>query len=490
MISAQIPQPQPSEAPSAPILQTVFDGLRREHGFEPLRVEGRLPVELAGTLYRNGPAVFDSGVDPHWFDGNGAVTAVRIAGGAAFGAVRQLHAPSAVHDRGRKRARYATFSQRMSLAQRVRAFFGAQALRNAANVNVLAWQGRTFAMYELTPPLEIDPRTLETIGETDLGGLVATWNGHPHRVASRATTYQFGMRVGPKIFLDVYALPDRGAASKLTTIRIPYVSEVHDFFATQSHLVFVITPLHTTAMRLLANGSFLDSMRWRPERGCEVIVVPIDRPSEQVRFQTDAFFWWHGINAFERDGGRTIVLDLVRYPEFFGHNRWIEETVRGGDGGEHTGRTYRGVLDLARRTARWEERYARPTEFPVVSPDVAGQAYRYGWMAGSDRRHDGRGWWDRIVRLDLESGASIEIDPGVRCSVGEPIVVPRSAREEDVWVLAHVRDLARGASFLGVWDGERPDDAPIARVWFDQLLPPGLHGTWVPSEVPAIGAAE
>src|SRR5258705_5036439 len=61
--------------------------LPREHGFEALRLEGELPAELTGTLYRTGPALFSSHGDryQHWFDGDGAVSAVRFAGGRAEG---------------------------------------------------------------------------------------------------------------------------------------------------------------------------------------------------------------------------------------------------------------------------------------------------------------------------------------------------------------------------------------------------------------------
>lgn len=29
------------------------------------------------------------------------------------------------------------------------------------------------------------------------------------------------------------------------------------------------------------------------------------------------------------------------------------------------------------------------------------------------------------------------------------------------------------------WDGARPEHDAVARVWFDQQLPPTLHGTFV-----------
>ena len=61
--------------------------LGREHGFEPLVVEGTLPAGLRGTLYRNGPGKFGQfGTRyKHPFEGDGAATAVRIEGGKATG---------------------------------------------------------------------------------------------------------------------------------------------------------------------------------------------------------------------------------------------------------------------------------------------------------------------------------------------------------------------------------------------------------------------
>src|SRR4051812_9401970 len=64
--------------------------LPREHGFEPLVIEGKLPTDLRGTLYRNGPGLFGQFGQrySHPFEGDGAVTAVRFDGGKAQGACR------------------------------------------------------------------------------------------------------------------------------------------------------------------------------------------------------------------------------------------------------------------------------------------------------------------------------------------------------------------------------------------------------------------
>lgn len=67
---------------------TTMRGLGHEHDFEPLRVEGHLSADLRGTLFRNG-----------------AVSAVRLDGASASGAVRITHTASLDADQQATRPR-------------------------------------------------------------------------------------------------------------------------------------------------------------------------------------------------------------------------------------------------------------------------------------------------------------------------------------------------------------------------------------------------
>ncbi|MDB4970154.1 MAG: hypothetical protein JWN44_5843, partial [Myxococcales bacterium] len=64
----------PSAVAPAHSWHQAFRDLPREHGFERLSIEGQLPAELRGTLYRNGPSLFSTFGRRygHWFDGDGA----------------------------------------------------------------------------------------------------------------------------------------------------------------------------------------------------------------------------------------------------------------------------------------------------------------------------------------------------------------------------------------------------------------------------------
>lgn len=42
--------------------------------------------------------------------------------------------------------------------------------KNLANTNIMAWGGKVYALYEAGRPVELDPVTLETRGETSLNG--------------------------------------------------------------------------------------------------------------------------------------------------------------------------------------------------------------------------------------------------------------------------------------------------------------------------------
>src|SRR5215210_6342661 len=91
----------------------VFRDLPREHGFEPLRVEGTLPEGLRGVLYRCGPARFSIGGEPylHWFDADGAVTAVRFDGKRVDAAVRTVATRWLRREQAANRQLYRSYAQ-------------------------------------------------------------------------------------------------------------------------------------------------------------------------------------------------------------------------------------------------------------------------------------------------------------------------------------------------------------------------------------------
>jgi all-trans-8'-apo-beta-carotenal 15,15'-oxygenase len=446
--------------------------LEREHDFEPLLVEGRLPAGLRGTLLRNGPGLFGQFGRryAHPFEADGAVTAIRFTGdGGVLGASKITASAGLLEERAAGRMK---FGLSVSWPRRVANMTRGRA-KNTANTSVMLWQGRLFALMEAGKPTELDPRDLTTIGETDLDGVVTSmFSAHPHRVAARRASYNFGLSYGRTTQLHMYELPDTGAARHLGAIELAGPPMLHDFIATSTHLVFFVSPVRVNIPRMMLQlGSFDRMFEWRPEHGTEVIAVPIDDPAHPVRFTVDAFYQWHFANAFSR--GQQLVVDYVRYPTFASFNE-LAAQARGAAIAElGEGRAHRATIDLATRTLRSEPLASVACEFPTVAPGREGQAHGLTYLA-----------------LDSLGGVGVLDDHGILIRhelpatqrATEPLFVPRPGAapdtEDDGWVLALCHDGPSDRAFVAVYDARRLPDGPIARAWFDHHIPITFHGAF------------
>ncbi|HEY0191534.1 MAG TPA: carotenoid oxygenase family protein [Kofleriaceae bacterium] len=452
----------PAAKPSAKLSATLSldlwtKDLPREHGFEPLRVEGSLPPALRGTLYRNGPAQFGQFGRryAHPFEGDGGVTAVRIADGAAMGASRLTPSAGLLEERAAGKQLYSTTASwltRMSRQLRGRR-------KNTANTSVVMWQGRLFALMEGGKPTELDPGDLSMIGETDLDGVIVDmFSAHPHRVESRHALYNFGIEMGRVNRLHLYELPDAGAARRLGSVEIGGATMVHDFIATDSHLIFFVGPARFNLPGLLLGQSFDKLVKWRPELGTEVICVPFDRPDAPVRFTTDAFYQWHFANAYRH--GNELLVDYVRYPDF-GTFDAMSDFARGHAGSAlEDGRYHRARIDLVARTLVSEPLSDRPCEFPGVATGEAGYPHALTYLAfddlGAIGSIDARG---TIVSHELPADERIT----------EPLYV-----DGYLLALCHATDRA----YVAVYDAARIPDGPVAKLWLDHHVPITFHGTF------------
>jgi all-trans-8'-apo-beta-carotenal 15,15'-oxygenase len=464
--------PTTTDAPAAlPLAARLWSlDLPREHGFEPLAIEGTIPSDLRGTLFRNGPGLFGQFGKryAHPFEGDGAITAVRIDDTGAYGASRVHASTGLAEERAAGKLLYglsAPWLRRVGNTLRDR-------YKNTANTSVVMWQGRLFALMEAGKPTEVDPRDLSTIGETDLDGtVVSMFSAHPHRVASRRAIYNFGLEYGRKTRLHVYELPDVGAARHLGAIELAGPPMLHDFIATDTHLVFFVSPVRVDVPRMLLQiGSFTDLFKWKPHHGVEVICVPIDRPAEPVRFTVDAFYQWHFTNAFSR--GRELVVDYVRYPDFSS----FAEIGGFASGTSYTalgeGRPHRAVIDLSARTLRSDEVVDRDAEFPTVAPGREGRDHRYTYLA--------LGSLGGIGRLDATTAELVAHELPETQRATEPLFVPRpgAATESDGYLVSLCHDDPADRAFLAIYDAARIPDGPVARAWFDHQVPITFHGTW------------
>lgn len=438
--------------------------LLREHGFESLEVEGRLPEGLAGTLYRCGPGLMERfGVTlPHPFEADGMIVAVRLDGrGGAEGAARIITSADYHEEQAAGRFLYsapAPWSRRFANGLRGK-------IKNTGNTRAWTRNGQVFALMEAAKPIAIDPATLDVLGEDDFdGAVVRSFSAHPHRIAGDPTVINFGQRYGKQTMLDVYALPDGGRSRRLASVPTSWPGMVHDFILTEDYAVFFNCPGKLALGRaLLQIGDFASWLRWQPSLGTEILVVPLAEPERFRRFETEPFWVWHFANAFQ-DGGE-IVIDYCRYPDL-GSLAAIGKR----DPSVAPPLLHRARLDPQTGRFRSEQRWDHVCEFPRVAPHDEARPYRHVFLrVGSE--DEGRG----VARLDVESGVA-ELWQSDELLATEP--VPAVPADGSLWITSLCHDRKRGRSCLAILDGEHIDAGPVARLYFDQPLPQTFHGDW------------
>lgn len=443
------------------VSSTLNHGVVRAHGFEDLEVEGTLPSDLRGTLYRTGPGLLHRfGRAVHPFEADGAVTAVRFDG-RARGACRLIESGEYRDEEEAGRFLYNTSA---SFLRKVTNRLGGRA-KPTGNTNILVWQRRIFALVEDARPVELEPENLATRGTTDLGVVRTAFSGHPHRVEALKTTFNFGVRDD---VVDLFALPDAGAAARLGSFKLPWRGMIHDFIATERHLVFLIGPAKLVRWRaVLGVGDLARYFDWDPAAGTAVVVVPLADPARVTRFFADAFWIWHFVNAFE--DGDDIVVDACRHDNV----RVLDApSTPGPEAGAP--RLTRFRLNARRESLTRDTLWTGLCEFPSVHPAVTGARQRFTWLQTYPDLDQAPG----VARFDCETGALVRwAAPTTHLGV-EPIFVPRGGGEARGFVLQLMRDPARGTSYLAVLDAECLADGPVARVWFRQPVPMTFHGAF------------
>jgi len=460
-----------------PLRRGAFEPLRTEFDCPDLVVEGTLPPDLAGALYRIGPnPQFAPRGAYNPLQGDGMIHAFHIAHGRVAYRNRWVRTRQWRLEHEAGRALFATADPRghdPSVA--------GVASQGAANTHIVCHAGRLLALEEGHPPIEIDPATLETLGPYDFAGrLPGAMTAHP-KIDPETGEMLFFANFPTRRFdggLAFHVADVAGELVRSTSIPGPYPALVHDFAITHGHVVFVVCPLTLSHERIRAGAA---PIAWEPDRGAFVGVMPRSGSGEDVRWRpAPACMVWHLMNAHEDDAGR-IHIDLCRQdaPAF--------PTPDGRPAPEAALRQFltRWTFDPASEGEATERRLSGAVcEYPRIDERCVGRSYRYGYVAALGGPGTGDLLHRAIGRFDHATGEMALWRAPEGQAVSEPVFVARagSSEEGDGWLLATVFDEARNASHLAVLDAQGLEAGPVARAHLDHRVPAGFHGSWVADE--------
>jgi carotenoid cleavage dioxygenase-like enzyme len=465
-----------------------YDSLHEEITIDALPVEGTIPRWLSGTLLRNGPAQYEVGQShiTHWFDGFAMLHRFTMQDGAVSYANMFLHDAAYEQSLAQGRIAFRTFA-----TDPCRAIFkGAITTSSPANVSIRQVAGEYVAMTETPLPIAFDPVTLKTLGvvhyEDNLPGYISS--AHPHHDPQTGESLSYLVNFGRQSTLSVYAIPDNAhARRRIGGYDVSEPAYIHSFGLTERYVVMVEAPFRVDPRALMTGDKpFIMNFTWRPEEGTTFIVLRRDDGSVAGRFQSDAFFSFHHVNAFEHDG--EIVVDLVAYPDTGVIERTFLDRLRNpaapGDHDPTELRRYR--LSLDHKTLREERIGAAGIELPTINYarcNMHDYRVAYGVLSAPASGQPAA-VADHLVRVDVRTGET-RTWSAPRCYPGEPIfaAAPDAHAEDDGVVLSVVLNAERGNSFLVVLDAKSFTE--IGRAEVPHHIPFGLHGIYVATSASA-----
>lgn len=440
-------------------------------------VKGRLPADLRGHFFRNGPGRFELGGERHhhWFDGDGFAQRWTIADGA-------------VTHRGRF-VETERFTEESRAGQFLLPSFGTMVTRrearsndavNAANTNLLPFNGRLYALWEGGSATEMDPDSLATLGiktwRDDLKGM--PFSAHP-KADPDGGLWNFGILPGADR-LALYRIGADGAMLRSAVVQVPHLNFVHDFVVSAKHLIFLVPPYDFSPDRTLSLAArHVWAGSGAQARPMRVVVVAKDTLAVRQVFELPPRMVFHLGNAWEDGACTRFDVVLHRGDALAGLGQLMAGQRQPNDPGRSE--VVHVCLDYARGQAATSRLFG-PAEFPRVMPQVVGARHRRLALLSSDRANRDL-VLDTVNVIDTDSGKADSYRFGAGWQVEEHVLVPRrGARSEtDGYLVGVAQDTRAGVGVLTVFDAARVSAGPLALAKLPYRTPHCFHGNFLPT---------
>ena len=450
-------------------------------------IAGCVPADLDGSFFRVSP---DPQFPPRagddiWFNGDGMITKLRFRNGEVSMRQRWVHTEKFKRERAAGKALFGAYRNPLTDDPSVEGV-----VRSTANTNILCHAGKLLALKEDSPPVAMDPETLETIGEWTFGDRMTsqTFTAHPKIDPDTGEMLAFGYAAKGLCTKDMayYAISPQGEVTREIWFELPYYCMMHDFGFTPNYALFHVVPIVGSWERLRAG---LPHFGFDTTLPVFLGVLPRNGSAADIRwFEGPNCFASHVMNAHEE--GSKIHFDVPVAPG----NLWpFFPDVDGApfEPDMAQARMMRWTVDmLGNSNAIGSAPLADFVgEFPRIDDRFAGKKNRYGWqlvqdgtkpVEGSSARSASGFLMNTLGLIDLETGETTSWWAGPTSSLQEPAFIPRpgSSEEGDGYIILVENRLAEMSSRILLFDALCIADGPVATLASPLRLRPALHGNW------------
>ena len=451
-------------------------------------IEGEIPTELEGTLYRNGPGLLDINGQSfrHPFDGDGMISAIRFTKGTAHYCNKFVKTQGYLEEQKAGKILYRGVFGTQKAGGWLANFMDLK-IKNIANTSVIYWAGKLLALWEAAQPYHLDANTLETIGIDNLEGILEpgdAFSAHP-RIdpncewnGGEPCLVNFSIKPMLSTTITIYEISTQGKLLRKQVHSVPGFAFIHDFAITPNYCIFFQNPVQFNPIPyLLGLSGAGECINFQTEKPTKIIVIPRGKNGKIQYFEMPLGFVFHHANAYEQDD--TIFVDSICYKSLsqISPNQDYRETDFSL---LDPGQLWRFSLGLTTGKVERQLIESRCCEFPTLHPNYVGRPYRYLYLAAA---HDAEvnAPLQAILKVDLNTNQRQLWSAAPEGFVSEPIFVPRknAIAEDDGWVLTVVYDSQNHRSEIVILDSRDLSKGAIARLHLKHHIPYGLHGNFV-----------
>ncbi|MEO0967219.1 MAG: carotenoid oxygenase family protein [Cyanobacteria bacterium J06639_18] len=482
-----------------------YQSLKQEFDYWIDEIEGEIPPELTGTLFRNGPGLLDINGQTfqHPFDGDGMISRISFSNGKAHFSNRFVRTSAYLEEQAAGEILY-------------RGVFGTQKpggwlanafdfrLKNIANTNIIYWGGKLLALWEAADPHRLDPHTLDTLGKEHFNGVLSegeAFAAHPRfdpsssRDGGASCMVNFSTKPGLSTAITIFELDNKARVVRQHTHNVPGFAFIHDFAITPNYCIFFQNPVTFNplpfTLGIRGAGECVKFQAGKPTRAVIISRNPpqTDKKNNgnyrgQQTIEIESGFVFHHANAYEE--GDEIIIDSICYeslPEVEPNSDFRETNFES----LKPGQLWRFHLNIKDNTSQKELIESCCCEFPTIHPDRVGRKNRYVYLGAVDPNVNGNAPLQAFLKLDRETGEKQFWSAAPKGFASEPIFVPRNpgsntGDEDDGWLLAIIYDSAEHRSDVVILDAKDLHRGPIAKLHLKHHIPYGLHGNFT-SEV-------
>lgn len=467
-----------------------FAGFNRPSRIEAdiydLVVTGELPAEIRGSWYQSVPDPQYPPMlgDDTFLSGDGMVRMFRFENGCVDFKQRYVRTERWQNERAARRSLHGRYRNPFTDDPSVRGKG-----RGAANTTPVWHGGRLLALKEDSRGWQVDPHTLETLGEWDYEGKLRsqTMSAHTRRDSETGELYFYGYEASGLATRDVaFCVADRdGRLVREEWFQAPYCSMMHDFAVTKEHVIFPVFPNTADFERIKAGGPH---WIYEPGKDAFVGIMPRDGHVTDMRwFRRPGGSAYHFMNGYTE--GSRVHLDFglanVNPFPFIRADSGIRMEPR-----DIRSNYVRWTFDLSKPGEQFEESIIGP---PGDMPRIAERDHMVDYDVGYYQRFDpqvgppliagpvGAGF-NTVTRIEVKSGRLRNLAMDQRSTVQEHVHIPSRIPGHEGY-LAFIVDLHdRNESEVFVVEAEHLERGPIARIEVPFRLRIGVHGNWVPAE--------